>query len=63
MVADEMVPTWRVHAIAVGLSAAAAARQGWHGDVPGPDLVGQVNRQMVCGLYVSNNTGHYDGRM
>ena len=59
---DGTVPTWRVHATEVVLSEAAAARRGWRGDELEPDQVGLVNRQRVCGVYVSNSTGRYGGR-
>ena len=62
MAACGMVPTWRAHAIGVGLSAAAAARQGWHGGELGPDQVGLVSLQRGCGLYVCSSTGRYGGR-
>ena len=57
-----MALTWPVPSIPIVLSAAAAARQGWHDDELGPDQVGLVNRQRVCGVYVSNSTGRYGGR-
>jgi len=62
MAADEMVPTWPVLSTPIELSAAAAARQEWHDDEPGPDQVGPGSRQMGYGLYACSSTGRYDGR-
>ena len=59
---DETGRIWRVHSIAVGLSAAAAARQVWRGGELEPDQVGPENQQRVCGLYVCSSTGRYGGR-
>ena len=56
------VLTLQVHATAVELSAAAVARQVWHGDELEPDQVELMNRQRGCGLYACSSTGRYGGR-
>ena len=62
MVADETGQTWRVLSIAVGQSAAAAAKRGWHGDELGLGQAGLESRRMVYGLCVSNSIGRCGGR-